>query len=183
MNTKQSWRVWKIWIGAGLALLVMADVALAAVLWQAGREGPQSLEAQRDRLATQGKLLKADVERGEKIRNSLPEIGKDCDKFYNEAFLDSRTGYSAISEDLGDLAAQSGLKSSGLVFTRKELKERGVTEITIKTGVQGDYPSLIKFINGLERSKNFYLLDDLRLESSTTGGIRLNLSLRTFFRT
>ena len=127
MNTKQSWRVWKIWIGAGLALLVMADVALAAVLWQAGREGPQSLEAQRDRLATQGKLLKADVERGEKIRNSLPEIGKDCDKFYNEAFLDSRTGYSAISEDLGDLAAQSGLKSSGLVFTRKELKERGVT--------------------------------------------------------
>lgn len=183
MNAKESWRVWKIWIGAALALLVAADVALAAALWQAGREGPQSLRNQRDRLAIQGKLLEADVERGEKIRESLPQIGTDCDKFYHDAFLDSHTGYSAISEDLGDLATQSGLRSTGLTFGRKDLKDRGVTEITIKSGVQGDYPALIKFINGLERSKNFYLLDELHLESSTTGGIRLNLTLRTFFRT
>jgi hypothetical protein len=183
MNAKQSWRAWKIWIGVALALLLAADIALSAALWHADREGPQSLRNQRDRLATQGKLLKADVERGDKIRSSLPQIGRDCDEFYKDAFLDSRTGYSAISEDLGDLVGKAGLKSSGLSFLRKDVKDRGVTEITIKTAVQGDYPALIKFINGLERSKNFYLLDDLRLESSTTGGIRLNLTLRTFFRT
>jgi Type II secretion system (T2SS), protein M subtype b len=182
MNTKQSWRVWKFWIGSALALLLAADVALAAALWQAARD-PQAMRSQRDRLAVQGKLLRADVERGEKIRASLPQIGKDCDAFYHDDFLDSRTGYSAISEDLGDIVSKAGLRSSGLTFTRKDVPDRGVTEITIKTGVQGDYPALIKFINSLERSKNFYLLDDLHLESSNTGGIRLNLTLRTFFRT
>jgi len=182
MNTKKSWRAWKIWIGAALALLLAADVALAAVLWQAARD-PQAMRSQRDRLSIQGKLLKADVERGEKIKSSLPQISKDCDVFYKDAFLDSRTGYSAISEDLGDLVTKAGLKSSGLTFLRKDVADHGVTEITIKAGVQGDYPALIKFINGLERSKNFYLLDDLHLESSNTGGIHLNLTLRTFFRT
>lgn len=183
MNTTQSWRVWKIWIGAALALLLAADAALAVALWQAGREGPQSMRNQRDRLAIQAKLLKADVERGEKIRSDLPQTGKDCDTFYKEAFLDSRTGYSAISEDLGDLVSKAGLRSSGLNFARKDVKDRGVTEITMKTTVQGDYPALIKFIGSLERSKNFYLLDDLRLDSSSTGGIHLSLTLRTFFRT
>ena len=43
---------------------------------------PSTLRAQRDLLATQAKLLKADVKRGEQIRASLPQVGKDCDAFY-----------------------------------------------------------------------------------------------------
>lgn len=49
--------------------------------------------------------------------------------------------------------------------------------------LDAEYPAIIQFINGLERSKNFYLLDSLRLTSASTGGIRLDLDLHTFFRT
>ena len=49
--------------------------------------------------------------------------------------------------------------------------------------VEGAYPGLVKFINGLERSQNFYLLDSLALASGMGGtGVRLNLQLRTYFR-
>jgi hypothetical protein len=48
--------------------------------------------------------------------------------------------------------------------------------------MQGAYPSLVSFINGLERSKSFYLLDSLSLDSSTDGLLKLNLELRTYFR-
>lgn len=183
MNLNSSWRTWKIAIGVALGVLLLADAALIFILWQAAREGPQSMRGQRDRLATQAKLLKADVERGEKIRASLPQIGKDCDAFYHGNFIAASNGYSAIEADLGELTGKAGLRSGGFVFKQKEVKIHGVTEISITTSVSGDYPAIIRFINDLEHSKNFYLLDKLRLDSAATGGIHLSLDLRTYFRT
>ena len=178
-----SWRTLKIAIAATLGVLVAADLALVFALWQSSREAAEALRLQRDRLALQAKLLRADVGRGEKIRASLPQIGKDCDAFFHNNFLDAGSGYSAIDADLGDLIAKSGLKSTGLNFQQKKEKDHGVVEIGIKTSVQGDYLALIRFINDLEHSKNFYLLDNLHLDSGSQGGIRLSLDLRTYFRT
>ena len=179
----QPWRTWKILVGVALSVLLLADAALIFVIWQSSREGAESTRAQRDRLALQAKLVRADVERGEKIRASLPRIGKDCDSFYQDKFHGSGTGYSTIVADLGELTTKAGLKSSGLTFQQKEVKDHGVIEIGIRTSVQGDYPAIIRFISDLEHSKNFYLLDNLHLDSASTGGIRLSLDLRTYFRT
>jgi hypothetical protein len=183
MNTTRPWDTWKKIILSALGLLLLADLALAFVLWQASREGVDRMRAQRIRLETQAKLLKADVARGDKIRASLPTVGKDCDAFYHDAFLDSNTGYSDIESDLGNIAVKSGLRVGGLTLNQKEVKGRGVTLITISESVDGDYPAIIKFINGLERSKYFYLLNNLQLDTSNLGGIRLRLELRTYFRT
>jgi Type II secretion system (T2SS), protein M subtype b len=174
---------WKIWTSVALAALLVVDLGLAAFLWPGGRQDPGALQADRDRLALQAKLLRADVQRGEKIRESLPAAGKDCDQFYRESFLDAGTGYSQIESDLGAIAAETGVKTTGFSFKRTDIKERGTTEIEISATVDADYPSLVRFINGLERSKNFYLLDSLKLASELNGVIRLALDLHTYFRT
>jgi hypothetical protein len=166
-----------------LALLVAADLCLAFFLWQSSREGAQSMRAQRDRSAIQAELLRADIERGKQIRAVLPQVGADCDTFYRESFLNAASGYSSIQTDLNSIAAKAGVRTSGLTFQQRVVEGRGVTEITIKTGVDADYPSLVRFINNIERSKIFYLLDDLRLTSATPGMIRLEFSLHTYFRT
>ena len=62
MNRK--WHVWKKLAGAALALLLIADAGLAIYLWQSGREGPEEMRAERDRLAAEAKLLRADIARG-----------------------------------------------------------------------------------------------------------------------
>ena len=184
MTAKKSWGAWKKSVTAALCLLFAADLALAFFLWQGGRGGPESKRAQRDRLELQAKLLKADVERGDKIKASLPQVGKDCELFYRSDFLPAATGYSAIVAELTEITRKSGLKSGGVSFQQKALKDHGVTQIMMKTTVEGDYPAIIEFIHALERSKNFYLLDNLTLASGgATPGIKLNLDLRTFFRT
>jgi hypothetical protein len=183
MISSGPWQPWKTWTSVALGVLLLADLALAVFLWQGARQDPAALRAERDRLAVQAKLLRADVERAQKIRASLPEAGRDCDTFYRQSFLDAATGYSQIESDLSAIAAQSGVKTSGLSFKRTEIKDRGVTQISINTSVDADYSAVIRFINGLERSKNFYLLDGLRLGTGATGGIKLDLELHTFFRT
>jgi len=180
---KLTWRQWKIWVGAALGLVLGADLALAGFLWRASYEQPEALRRERDRLALQAKKLHADVERGDRIRASLPDAGRQCDAFYLQSFLDSTTGYSRIEADLGDIAAKSGVKISGHTFRQKSVKDRGVTEIQISMDLDAEYPAVFAFINGLERSKNFYLLDSLHLTSATTGGLRLDLDLHTYFRT
>jgi Tfp pilus assembly protein PilO len=173
---------WKKWAASGLGLLLLADLVLAVFLWQSGRQGVESMRAERDRLAMTAKLLSADVKRAGQIRASLPQVGRDCGVFYDKTFSSAASGYSDVEADLDSIASHAGLKTSGVAFKPTELKDRGVTELEITAQVNGDYPSILKFINGLEVSKNFYLLNDLQLDSASTGGIRLQLKLHTYFR-
>ncbi|HWG59206.1 MAG TPA: type 4a pilus biogenesis protein PilO [Candidatus Acidoferrales bacterium] len=177
-----SWKIWKTAITAALAVLLAADAGFGFFLWHASRQNPESLRADRSKLETQAKLLKADVLRGQRIRASMPQAGKECDRFYREAFLDPGTAYSEIESDLDQIAEKSGLRMGAIQFKQKDVKDRDVTELTIGAQVDGNYSSVIQFINGLERSKKFYLLQDLELQSAQGGGIRLALQLRTFFR-
>lgn len=177
------WPVWKKGIAAALLLLVAADLALIVVLWQIGQNGPEVMRDRIARLTEQSKLLHADVQRGRKIRAALPLAGRQCDAFYDKNFFDSATGYSHIEADLNSISSDAGVRTSGLQFKQRPVKGRGVTEVEVSTKVSADYPSLIRFINGLERSPDFYLLDGLALHSAQGGTVDLDLDLHTYFRT
>lgn len=177
------WPTWKKGITTTLLLLVVADLALVVVLWQIGRQGPQEMRVRRNQLNEQAKLLRADVSRGRKIRSSLPLAGAQCDAFYQKAFFNSTTGYSQIESDLNSISKEAGVQTSGLSFKQSDVKGRGVKEVLVSTKVTADYPSLIRFINGIERSQDFYLLDGLTLHSAKAGMVELNLDLHTYFRT
>lgn len=183
MTKKRLNAAWKVWTALGLGLLLLADAALVFFLWQSGTQGEQAMRADRDHLALTAKLLNADVRRAQKIRASIPQVGKDCTEFYEKTFPSAGVGYSSIENDLDSIASHAGLPISGISYKPKELPDRGVTELEITAQVNGDYGAIIRFINGLEVSKNFYLLNDLSLDSASTGGIRLQLKLHTYFRT
>jgi Type II secretion system (T2SS), protein M subtype b len=178
-----AWPAWKKGFAAALFVLVAADLVLVFLLWQIGREGPKAVRARMVRVTEQAKLLRADVARGDKIRASLPLAGKQCDDFYRKAFFDSSTGYSQIESDLNAISKNAGVQTSGLKFGQKQVKGRGVTEISVSTKVDADYPSVIRFINGLERSPDFYLLDSLHLMTAKDGTVELELQMHTYFRT
>lgn len=177
------WPAWKKGLAVAVLLLVAADLILIFAVWDIGRQGPQEMRLRRAQLAEQAALLRADVARGQKIRVELPQAGRQCDAFYNQAFFDATTGYSQIETDLDSISKSAGVQTSGLKFQQKDVKGRGVTEIQVSTKVTADYPSLIRFINGLERSKDFYLLDGLKLQAANGGLVDLELRLHTYFRT
>jgi Tfp pilus assembly protein PilO len=182
MNAKSNWARTRIVILVALGLLLVADVAAGVLWWRTSRQDPAEMRAELKGLELRAKLGQADVARGQKIRESLPQVQKDCDKFYQTAFLDEGSGYSSVDADLGSIAEKAGLRISDTTYKPKDAKTHGVKEISISTTVEGSYSAIIQFISGLERSKNFYLLNDLQLNSAKDGAIRLQLKLRTFFR-
>jgi hypothetical protein len=173
---------WRSLAMAAVGAIVLADLVLLLFLWQLNASDPAALMRQRADLETRAKLLKADVLRGQQIRKNLPGIGGQADHFYTDQLAPAAQGYSSIVGDLGEIAGKAGLRTAGTSFRDKRLEGRGVTEVDIDEIVEGDYGSVLHFIEGLERSKNFYLLTDLGLEPQTVGGLRLRLELRTYFR-
>lgn len=163
-------------------VILAADLILLGVNWRLNMT-PHVQAGDLKQLEMQEKSYRSDNARLERFRRELPADEKDWDAFFTTHFHPAGAGYSAISEDLGELSRTAGLHSDNITFHQHPADSRGLVEVDIATGVEGDYDSLIQFLNKLEHSDNFYVLDSLALASSTAGKLRLNLQLRTYFRT
>jgi Tfp pilus assembly protein PilO len=172
-------------IGA-LGLLVLADVALATYsyhLSSAPRTPQQELAIQNKQL----EVLRADIKRGEAIRQLTPSIQKDCDRF-ERSLLPINTGYSSVSAELDGIAKKAGAQIENRDFKQKEIPNRGVEEVDMDVTLNGQYTNVVKFLNGLQRSQNLYAVDGLALASSESpsqgpnGVIRVSVHMKTYFR-
>jgi Tfp pilus assembly protein PilO len=172
----------KIIIRVLLGLAIAFDIALAGINWQmaAANRTPQS---ELNALKRQHGLMAADIARAETIRTTLPAIEQQCDTFFGQNFRPKGSGYSSVISDIGSLARGAGLQAENLSFRQHEADKRGVTQVDISAVVDGDYSSVVRFVNNLQHSDTFYVLDGLSLAASGSGGqLKLNLQLRTYFR-
>jgi type IV pilus assembly protein PilO len=168
---------------AGLVILIAADAILALyAIESATRFSRNELAGQK----TQIKLLKADIKRALAIQRSIPQTKADCERFENSLYASS-AGYSAVTDEMTGFAKQAGLQVVSLAFHPKELPGRNVVELGLDATVNGDYKGVVRFLNGLQRSKNFYIIDTLTVAAEPTaqagaGALRVALSLRSYFK-
>jgi Tfp pilus assembly protein PilO len=116
----------------------------------------------------------------------MPLTHSDCEKFEKSLSVESASS-SAIASEFDDIAKKSNLKLDTLTSHPKEIADRGITEFSIEATVTGDYGGVVRFVNGLQRSQRFYVLDGLNLATdaqnqAVQGPIRVALHLRTYFR-
>jgi hypothetical protein len=167
---------WSLFVILGLDLILGA---FDYTLHLAPRVPPQEIR----NLELLEKSYRADNARLDKFRLELPADEKQWDEFFTSHFRPAGAGYSAVSEDLGQLSHSAGLRTDTITFHQHPPDARGLMEIEIVTAVEGDYASLVNFLDKLEHSDHFYVLDSLSLAFSNAGRIRLNIQLRTYFRT
>jgi Type II secretion system (T2SS), protein M subtype b len=165
-----------------VATILVADLILVGVNLRLA-QSPRVSASDLRRLELAEKSYRADTARLQKFRDELPADEKQWDEFYTASFRAAGSGYSAISADLGELSRSAGLVMDTISFRQHNPDARGLVQVDISTAVEGNYESLISFLDKLEHSENFYVLDSLALGSSNTGRQRLNLQLRSYFRT
>jgi Tfp pilus assembly protein PilO len=167
-----------------LAVLIAADIALGAYSWKLS--SAHGAQQNLDFLILNRDLLKKDITRAQNISRRIPAIQKDCDAFEASLFP-ATTGYSSLTAELSSLAAQSGLQLDGKSFRPREIKGRGLTEIEVEALVTGRYAGVVRFLNGLQRSKNMYAVEGLSAGFDTqaqgaAGLLRVTVHLKTYFR-
>jgi hypothetical protein len=181
-----SWKPkrWKLWVQVALAILLAIDAGLAIERWRMGvAASQQELQLRAVQLRTEVAALRANLDRAKQVRQEIPVIAGECNQFYDRQLLGPSQGYAALVANLGNIAQKAGLVTSGVRFNQRKAGTHGVVQVDATAVIEGSYSGLIRFINGLERSKNFYVLDSLDLASSTGGQVKLNIRLHTYFRT
>jgi hypothetical protein len=89
--------------------------------------------------------------------------------------------YSAIESRILDLQVKSEVRLSRLQYAQGK-PDNGLTEITMDAGISGEYPQIMRFVNSLERDKNFFVIRAMQLTSQQGGQVNLRLRVSTWLR-
>lgn len=121
-----------------------------------------------------------------KLQNApLKGLDKTVDKTREQMkqFFDKRIppNYSAIETSMSDLEVKSGVRLSRVQYSQGP-PGQDLTEITMDAAISGDYPSIMHFVNDIERAQTFYIIDEMALTGETNGQVNLHLRLSTWLR-
>jgi len=164
---------------AAAVMLLVADIALLVYLLSPLRPRPSVRQAELEQARSELDLKQKQVAPLLGMDEKLQKAQVDLDQFYRQRFA---ARGSAIAAELGKLAAGSGVQLSGGRYENEDSGVGGLARVKIQVSVESAYPSTVKFINGLERDRMFFLLNSIALEHQQGGTVRLQLKLETYQR-
>jgi type IV pilus assembly protein PilO len=174
-DLRETRRKLKIAIITMAAIDVLAVIILLSPLVGSGESRKQEMQQLQSELRQ--KTRQVEPLRG--LDKKVVLASQEIDTFYRERLPDRE---STISEELGKLASQSGVKIGQAKYDTKEAEEVGLTPFFIEATCQGDYLQLMRFINGLERDKTFFIVNSVVLGDAQGGSVKLQLKLETYLR-
>lgn len=118
--------------------------------------------------------LKARVDR-------LQRAQSDLKKIYSEILLPRKEGVLAIRLELEQLAHNLQVKRGDPAYNYEDLSKFRLQQFKLSVPVDGNYRNIRKFINGIERSKHFLILDRVDLSSDKQpDSLSLDFRLSTY---
>jgi Tfp pilus assembly protein PilO len=164
-----------------VAVIAMLSVdAVAAVLFFSPLVGSSA--------ARKGNLQRLTIEQRQKTKQVEPLRGLDkkvalakdeIDQFYRERIP---TRESVISDAMGKLATDNGVKLGQVKYETKEPEPVGLTPVFMEANCQGDYLHVVRFVNALERSKTFFLVNTVVLGDAQGGTVKLQMKVESYLR-
>ncbi len=165
---------------AVVAGMIAIDVAAVGILFSPLVGSQQSRRAQIEDLWKELRLKTKQVEPLRGMDKKIASAQEQIHDFYQQRLPEQD---SDISESLGKVASESGVKMSMVKYSPKDEQLPGLAPVMIEADFSGGYSQLVHFINALERNKLFFIVDGLNLDSSQQGTVQLRLSLETYLRT
>lgn len=160
-----------------IAAMIIADVAAAAVLFSPLAGSAASRRQLINQLTFELAVKTRGVEPLRGMDKKVDVAKQQIGQFYKGRFAGRD---SDIADELGKLAQQNGVHILQARYREEDPEPSGVVPVSIDGDFSGDYLSLVRFINALERSKLFYTVDSVGLVGETTGPVRLDVKLHSY---
>lgn len=101
---------------------------------------------------------------------------KQALKFYADRMP---SNYSSISAELFQLEQKENVRVVRVSYPHKEALP-GLEEVDLDVSLTGEYAPIMRFINGLERDKLFFVINGLTLTGQQGGNVNVRLRLTTY---
>ncbi len=163
------------------ALVVMAGVdLLAAILYFSPLVGSAETRRQDlNRLQTDLIIKTRQVAPLQNLPQKVVLANDEIVAFYKKRFPAQD---SEIATEFGKLAAANGVTIEQAKYKRNEPGPGHLEPVEIEADLAGNYTSLARFINALERDDMFFIINSVTLGGQPQGPVKLNVKLEAYLK-
>lgn len=164
------------YVGVAVLALVLSGLAVRfAMDWSATHgSATETLAADQVQL----KALERQTAPLRGLDQRVAQSREQMQKFYTKRIP---ANYSLIASRIGDLEVKSGARLSRVLYAQGAASG-DLTEISMDAGISGEYPQIMRFVNGLERDQTFFVVRAMALTGQQGGQVNLRLRVSTWLR-
>jgi type IV pilus assembly protein PilO len=151
----------KFLVRVALGLLVAANLVAAAMAYHIFDASPEALNQQLTAAIAQRQALQAQLTRTRTLAHSVDRGKQEGDKFLSTYMTSRRHTYSTIIGELTETAQSAGMKAGGTFSLDPVQGSEDLDMMTVTLTLEGNYGQLMKFVNMLDRSPKFLIIETL----------------------
>jgi Tfp pilus assembly protein PilO len=165
---------------AVIGTLLAANLAAAVVAFHPFGGGADDLRRDQELLGSQLVQLQKRLAVSKRLVDKVDIARTQGDKFLDQYFTDEGTTSSVILAELTQTSKEAGIRMGTAQFSREPIEGSDTLKmLTAQVGFEGTYANLTKFVNLLDKSPRFMIIENMQAAApQQQGGQALNVTLK-----
>jgi hypothetical protein len=174
-----AWKEPRILLRAIIGALLAANLVAAVIAFKPFGGSADDLRHQEAALSQQLTALQARVEKDKQLVSKMQNARKDTDQFLAKYVTAERFGASTLGIELDRIATEAGVKPLNITYGEQDIEgSDGMKLISVTEGCDGTYANLAKFINLVDKSPHFLIIENLATGAPQQNGAPLNVQIK-----
>lgn len=175
----------QVLVRVGIGLLLLANLVAAAYAFNIFGTSPESLQQSLTAALSQRQAEQARLNRSRMLTGSVEKGKSQSENFLATYLTGRRHTYSLIVGEITATAKEAGMKMGDASFAPLDAIEgsEDLDMLTLSVNLEGGYNELKKFVNLLDRSPRFLIIESLTVTPRPQGNVLVvNVKLNSFIR-
>jgi Tfp pilus assembly protein PilO len=163
-----------------IGVLLLANLAAAVVAFKPFGGSADDLRRDQEALRAQLTRARQQLAASRQLVGKVEKARAEGDEFLAKYFTESETTSAMILIELNEAARQAGIRMGPGQFDREEIEGSDTLQmLSTKVGFEGNYANLTKFVNLVDKSPRFMIIEDLQAAApQQQGGQALTVTLK-----
>jgi Tfp pilus assembly protein PilO len=160
-------------VRAVLGVLLLANLITAVFAFHLVGDTPADLDAQLTAVRSNLRGAQTHLNRSRTLTANMDRSREEGDKFLTSYLTSRRHTYSTILDEINKLSGLAGMKIGDYNFALPDPIEgsEDLDMLTLTAHFEGGYPQLMKFVNLVDRSPRFLVIEVLQVAPQPKGDI------------
>jgi Tfp pilus assembly protein PilO len=176
----------RVLVRAGLGVLVLANIVAALMAFKPWGGSAEDLAREQASLQQQLTTMQARLAQTKALVGKAERARQEGDGFLSEYTTDRRTTFSTIFAELERVSHEAGVQPKPASYELDPVEGSDTLyQMSISAAYEGSYTSLNKFVNLLDKSPRFLIIESLTAapQQSNAGDLlSVTIKLDTFVR-
>jgi Tfp pilus assembly protein PilO len=162
-----------------IGVLLIANVAAAIVAFKPFGGSADDLRREAESLRAQVARMQQVLKNSRELASKVEKAREERDQFIKKYFTDTDTTSAMILTELDQASKSAGIKMGQAQFTPEEIVgSETMHMLRTNVGFEGNYVNFTKFVNLLDKSPRFMVIENLNAAApQQQGGQLLNVTL------